>query len=130
MPPETLLLVKDWGFPAVLCLYLLWRIDRTFVPGFVRHLDSTKDMAAGVKANVEIAKDILTTLKEGVRDGRGDHEDLAGLGKDTHTAAHEAREEAKRAADGVVRIESRIDSLILEKRVPSAPASIPSEEVA
>lgn len=48
-PTEIATLVKDVGFPIVLCLWFLWRADRKFIP-------AVEGIAEGVKALTEQQK--------------------------------------------------------------------------
>lgn len=83
MPTELIPLLKDWGFPAALCLYLLWRIDRTFVPGFQAHVANADKMAdtqdrltKALEEQTDLMKKLTGSIEDGTRAALGDHEDI------------------------------------------------------
>lgn len=122
---EFLPLVKDFGFPAIVALWLLWRLDSKLIP-------AVEAMVESCRQNAEHLKDLTVDLKEASKAASGDHSDLAGLIDGATQAAHEAATHAKKAEQAATHAAASADklyglvhgALALEQIVPAASPAI------
>jgi hypothetical protein len=56
MPPELFTAIQQWGFPAFLVVYALWRFDQTVLPALLKHLESLEAMVKAVQTNSDDMK--------------------------------------------------------------------------
>lgn len=104
MPPELLQTVANWGFPALLCLYLLSKADRLLTPLATEALTLIRDISRSLASATERLSALSGRVDEGTIRALNDHEDI-----------HESVKEHNA-------ILVRIDATTLEilKRVPQA----------
>ena len=101
MPPEFWTIVANWGFPALLIAYVVWRFDQSILPVMLDHFkklgegfDTLKQAVENQTKQTNLMTSIASRIEE-VGDGLSrDHESIADDAKNAH---HHAR----RAADGV-----------------------------
>lgn len=91
MDAETIKALAQFGFPAVLCVWLMYRIDKSFVPAFQKHSDAAESMAASVKTMASLRE----RLDEGIFSAQSDHADIVATIKE---ASEDDQERVERLA--------------------------------
>lgn len=78
MPPELWTHIADWGFPAVLCLYLLHRADRLLTPLVTEAMALIRDISKTMEATAQKLGGLVDYVGEGTERALGDHSDIHG----------------------------------------------------
>lgn len=118
---EILPLIKDFGFPAVVALWLLWRLDSKLIP-------AVTEMAETARQNAEHLKDLTLKFAAASKSASDDHADIAGLVDEATRASHQAATHARKAEEAAERAAATTDrlyglvhaSLTAEALVPEA----------
>jgi hypothetical protein len=67
--PSVIEIIKSFGFPIAVCIWALWRLDKTLakselVPATLGDIeDGIAKIELGLNKNVEIQNEILITIK-------------------------------------------------------------------
>ena len=89
MPPEFWTSVSNWGFPAALIAYCVWRFDQTILPVMIAHFnklgegfDTLQQAVSNQTRQTEVMTTIANRIEEmgdGQRCDRGRCEERAPL---------------------------------------------------
>lgn len=123
---EFLPLIKDFGFPAVVALWLLWRLDSKLIP-------AVETMAETSRQNAEHLKALTVQITDATKAAGADHADLSGLIDEATRAAHQAATHARKAEEAAEKAAASADklyglvhgSLTAELIIPATPRPAP-----
>lgn len=101
---EFLPLIKDFGFPAVVALWLLWRLDSKLIP-------AVETMADTSRQNAEHLKALTVQITDASKAAGADHADLSGLIDEATRASHQAATHARKAEEAADRAAASADKL-------------------
>lgn len=82
MPPELLTKIADWGFPALLSFYLLYRADKLLTPLVTEAMNLIREISQTMKATADQLGGLINSVGEGTEAALSDHADIHGAVKE------------------------------------------------
>lgn len=117
LPPDVILgmfkEVKEWGFPALLLLVILFRIDRTLFPLLKEYIQSHTEMANALKTHSEHIGMLANRVDES---SENLHRDNEGLGQMITAGQKETQSEVEKLAHLVSQVEANTKIALDENR--------------
>lgn len=94
---------KEWGFPAILLLLILFRLDRTLFPLLKEYIESHSDMANALKTHSESISSLNNQVKATSKDVQDSNSELSSA---IQEGRQDSMSEFEKLNDLVARVET------------------------